>query len=44
MTGENPVSCLAQFVFINLHVYLKMVQTGKEGDKGWNQLKLVSRS
>ena len=23
MTGENPVSWLAQFVFINLYVYLK---------------------
>ena len=23
MTGENPVSWLAQFVFINLYVYLE---------------------
>ena len=23
MTGENPVSLLAQFVFINLYVYLE---------------------
>ena len=39
MTGENPVSCLAQFVYINLYVYLK---TGLNWPDE-NQLKLVSR-
>ena len=35
MTGENPVSWLAQFVFINLYVSWKLVLTGLEGDIGW---------
>ena len=39
MTGENPVSWLAQFVFINLYVYLK---TGLNWLKRWYRMKSSS--
>ena len=45
MTGENPVSWLTQFVFINLYVYLN--NRSKLAYKlilHENQLKLVSSS
>ena len=34
MTGENPVSWLAQFVFINLYVYL---ETRLSRSTSWRQ-------
>ena len=39
MTGENPVSLLAQFVFIDLHVYLK---TGLNWSTGVYRMKTSS--
>ena len=45
MTGENPVSWLAQFVFINLYIYTKnWSKLPLNAILDENQLKLVSRS
>ena len=44
MTGENPVSWLAQFVFINLCVNLETILNSQQVNIAWNQLELVSRS
>ena len=40
MTGENPVYCFAQFILLNLNVYLKPFRCILDV----KQLKLVSRS
>ena len=37
MTRENPVSWLAQFVFINLYVYLETGLTGPQVNIAWKQ-------